>query len=53
VPHAVAVVDGDRRLVGVVPAQRLIGFLGDDEDVVPGVCDSPRDKGGKKVISRA
>lgn len=41
------------RLVGVVPAQRLIGFLGDDEDVVPGVCDSPRDKGGKKVISRA
>ncbi|BET51178.1 MULTISPECIES: betaine/proline/choline family ABC transporter ATP-binding protein [Streptomyces] len=53
VPHAVAVVDGDRRLVGVVPAQRLIGFLGEDEDVVPGVCDSPRDKGGKKVISRA
>ncbi|MCM1938627.1 betaine/proline/choline family ABC transporter ATP-binding protein [Streptomyces sp. G3] len=52
VPHAVAVVDGERRLVGVVPAQRLIGFLG-DEDVEPGVCHSPRDKGGKKVISRA
>ncbi|MFA3879083.1 glycine betaine/L-proline ABC transporter ATP-binding protein [Streptomyces sp. MMCC 100] len=52
VPHAVAVLDGDRRLVGVVPAQRLIGFLG-DEDVAPGVCQSPRDKGGKKVISRA
>ncbi|MEU9068172.1 betaine/proline/choline family ABC transporter ATP-binding protein [Streptomyces sp. NPDC048109] len=52
VPHAVAVVDGERRLVGVVPAQRLIGFLG-DEDVEPGVCQSPRDKGGKKVISRA
>ena len=51
-PHAVAVVDGERRLVGVVPAQRLIGFLG-DEDVEPGVCQSPRDKGGKKVISRA
>ncbi|MER6163896.1 quaternary amine ABC transporter ATP-binding protein [Streptomyces violaceorubidus] len=53
VPHAVAVVDGDRRLVGVVPAQRLIGFLGDEDDSVPGVCDSPRDKGGEKVISRA
>ncbi|WP_108989220.1 quaternary amine ABC transporter ATP-binding protein [Streptomyces coelicoflavus] len=52
VPHAVAVLDGERRLVGVVPAQRLIGFLG-DEDVEPGVCQSPRDKGGKKVISRA
>lgn len=52
VPHAVAVVDGERLLVGVVPAQRLIGFLG-DEDVEPGVCQSPRDKGGKKVISRA
>ncbi|KPC68602.1 glycine/betaine ABC transporter ATP-binding protein [Streptomyces sp. NRRL WC-3753] len=52
VPHAVAVLDGERRLVGVVPAQRLIGFLG-DEDVEPGVCQSPRGKGGKKVISRA
>ncbi|MFE9705656.1 glycine betaine/L-proline ABC transporter ATP-binding protein [Streptomyces sp. NPDC005930] len=52
VPHAVAVLDDDRRLVGVVPAQRLIGFLG-DEDVAPGVCHSPRDKGGEKVISRA
>lgn len=53
VSHSVAVLDADRRLVGVVPARRLVGFLGDDEDTVPGVCDTPRDKGGEKVMSRA
>ncbi len=45
VPHAVAVLD-DGDLVGVVPRQRLIGFLG-DEEADPGVCDSPKDQGGK------
>jgi glycine betaine/proline transport system ATP-binding protein len=48
----VAVLDGDRALVGVVPRQRLLGFLG-DEEADPGVCDSPRDKGGEKVMARA
>ncbi|MEU3729044.1 glycine betaine/L-proline ABC transporter ATP-binding protein [Streptomyces sp. NPDC033538] len=52
VSHSVAVLDSDRALVGVVPARRLVGFLG-DEDTVPGVCDTPRDKGGEKVMSRA
>ncbi|CAL9584243.1 quaternary amine ABC transporter ATP-binding protein [Streptomyces sp. enrichment culture] len=51
VPHSVAVLDGARELVGVVPRQRLIGFLG-DEAAAPGVCDTPRDKGGK-VMARA
>ncbi|MCO4694573.1 glycine betaine/L-proline ABC transporter ATP-binding protein [Streptomyces sp. NPDC096538] len=45
VPHPVAVVDDDE-LVGVVPRQRLVGFLG-DEEADPGVCDSPKDQGGK------
>jgi glycine betaine/proline transport system ATP-binding protein len=49
----VAVLDADRRLVGVVPTRRLVGFLGDDEDTDPGVCDTPRDKGGEKVMTRA
>jgi len=29
--HPVAVLDDERRLVGVVPQQRLVGFLGDEE----------------------
>jgi glycine betaine/proline transport system ATP-binding protein len=53
--HPVAVLDGERRLVGVVPRQRLVGFLSgsgtEAGDPVP--CDRPGDTHGKKVISRA
>jgi glycine betaine/proline transport system ATP-binding protein len=43
VPHRVSVVDGAGRLVGVVPRQRLLGFLGDETaDPVP--CDAPDGK---------
>ncbi|MEU7471967.1 betaine/proline/choline family ABC transporter ATP-binding protein [Streptomyces sp. NPDC044984] len=52
VPHPVAVLDQEDALVGVVPRQRLVGFLG-DEEADPGVCDTPRDKGGEKVMARA
>ncbi|GGY02663.1 glycine/betaine ABC transporter ATP-binding protein [Streptomyces minutiscleroticus] len=54
VSHPVAVVDtvnGERRLVGVVPRQRLIGSLGDEQGD-PAPCDSPR-AGGEKVAARA
>ncbi|WP_053754307.1 quaternary amine ABC transporter ATP-binding protein [Streptomyces sp. MMG1533] len=50
--HPVAVLDAKRKLVGVVPRQRLVGFLGDEQGA-PEACDSPRDKGGDKVVSRA
>jgi glycine betaine/proline transport system ATP-binding protein len=50
--HPVAVVDAERTLVGVVPRQRLVGFLG-DEPGAPQVCDTPRDQGGKQVVVRA
>ncbi|MFD5798720.1 glycine betaine/L-proline ABC transporter ATP-binding protein [Streptomyces diastatochromogenes] len=46
--HPVAVLDADRALVGVVPRQRLVGFLG-DEQAEPTACGN----GGKKVIARA
>ncbi|OQR61109.1 glycine/betaine ABC transporter ATP-binding protein [Streptomyces maremycinicus] len=49
--HPVAVLDGKRELVGVVPGQRLVGFLGDERGGAT-ACDSPRD-GGKKVTARA
>ncbi|MEV0978292.1 betaine/proline/choline family ABC transporter ATP-binding protein [Streptomyces sp. NPDC049915] len=52
VPHPVAVLDADRALVGVVPRQRLVGFLGDEEGE-PAACDNRRDKGGEKVMARA
>lgn len=52
VPHPVAVLDTEDAVVGVVPRQRLVGFLGDEESD-PGVCDTPRDKGGEKVMARA
>ncbi|MFF4751318.1 quaternary amine ABC transporter ATP-binding protein [Streptomyces sp. NPDC002514] len=39
--HPVAVVDGDRTLVGVVPRQRLVGFLGDQQGE-PEPCSSTR-----------
>ncbi|MFF9120858.1 glycine betaine/L-proline ABC transporter ATP-binding protein [Streptomyces massasporeus] len=51
--HPVSVVDQDNRQIGVVPRQRLVGFLGDEQDTTPQPCDSPRDKGGEKVIARA
>ncbi|MFJ9817203.1 glycine betaine/L-proline ABC transporter ATP-binding protein [Streptomyces sp. NPDC101151] len=46
--HPVAVLDADRALVGVVPRQRLVGFVGDEQGA-PTACDN----GGKKVIARA
>ncbi|MEU0107459.1 glycine betaine/L-proline ABC transporter ATP-binding protein [Streptomyces sp. NPDC006129] len=51
--HPVSVVGQDNKQLGIVPRQRLIGFLGDERDAVPQPCDSPRDKGGEKVIARA
>ncbi|MFE6522803.1 glycine betaine/L-proline ABC transporter ATP-binding protein [Streptomyces sp. NPDC057794] len=51
--HPVPVVDEDNQQIGVVPRQRLVGFLGDEEGTVPRPCDSPRDKGGEKVTARA
>ncbi|MFD7711480.1 glycine betaine/L-proline ABC transporter ATP-binding protein [Streptomyces sp. NPDC059785] len=50
--HPVAVLDGKRRLVGVVPRQRLIGFLGDQQGE-PAACDSPRDNGAEAVKASA
>ncbi|MFJ6544137.1 glycine betaine/L-proline ABC transporter ATP-binding protein [Streptomyces sp. NPDC091385] len=50
--HPVAVVDGSRGLVGVVPRQRLVGFLGEEEGS-PEPCDNRRDQGGKKVTAHA
>nr|WP_237539139.1 glycine betaine/L-proline ABC transporter ATP-binding protein [Streptomyces sp. SID486] len=47
--HPVAVLDEGRTLVGVVPRQRLVGFLG-DEPGGPAACDG---SGDKKVIGRA
>ncbi|MFI5792701.1 glycine betaine/L-proline ABC transporter ATP-binding protein [Streptomyces sp. NPDC051677] len=49
--HPVAVLDGKRTLVGVVPRQRLVRFLGDEQGA-PIVCDGPRDS-GKKVTAHA
>jgi glycine betaine/proline transport system ATP-binding protein len=51
--HPVSVVDKDNQQIGVVPRQRLVGFLGDEQDATPEPCDSPRDKGGEKVTARA
>ncbi|MFI9244410.1 glycine betaine/L-proline ABC transporter ATP-binding protein [Streptomyces sp. NPDC053086] len=47
--HPVAVLDEGRALVGVVPRQRLVAFLGDERGE-PTACDG---SGGKKVIGRA
>ncbi|MFF5856544.1 glycine betaine/L-proline ABC transporter ATP-binding protein [Streptomyces sp. NPDC012751] len=46
--HRVSVVDEANRVVGVVPRQRLVGFLG-DEPAAPVACDHP----DGKVIGRA
>ncbi|MDH6216978.1 quaternary amine ABC transporter ATP-binding protein [Streptomyces pseudovenezuelae] len=50
--HPVAVLDAKHKLVGVVPRQRLVGFLGDEQGT-PVSCDSPRDAGGDKAVARA
>ena len=50
--HPVAVLDAQRRLVGVVPRQRLVGFLGDQQGE-PTACATPRDKGDKVVTAGA
>jgi len=47
--HPVAVLDAGRELVGVVPRQRLVGLLGDEQGD-PTACDN--DNGGK-VSARA
>jgi glycine betaine/proline transport system ATP-binding protein len=47
--HRVSVVDEANRLIGVVPRERLIGFLG-DESRKPAPCDNPD---GEKVVTRA
>ncbi|MGW7242249.1 quaternary amine ABC transporter ATP-binding protein [Streptomyces sp. NPDC054804] len=46
-PHPVAVLDRDDAVVGVVPQERLVGFLAEDTGE-PVVCD-----GGEKVTARA
>ena len=45
--HPVAVLDAERAVVGVVPRQRLVGFLAEADDA-PVVCD-----GGEQVTARA
>jgi glycine betaine/proline transport system ATP-binding protein len=50
--HPVAVLDKKQALVGVVPRQRLIGFLGDQQGE-PAACDTPRDKRVKVVKAGA
>ncbi|MGW1890872.1 quaternary amine ABC transporter ATP-binding protein [Streptomyces sp. NPDC002004] len=52
VPHPVAVLDDEERVVGVVPQQRLVGFLG-DEAGAPEPCDTPRKTLGKAVTTDA
>ncbi|MEV7992367.1 glycine betaine/L-proline ABC transporter ATP-binding protein [Streptomyces sp. NPDC086077] len=42
VTHPVAVLGPRRELVGVVPKQRLVGFLGDERSAAPAACDQPR-----------
>ncbi|MEU2927681.1 glycine betaine/L-proline ABC transporter ATP-binding protein [Streptomyces sp. NPDC007251] len=46
--HRVSVVDEAGRVIGAVPRQRLVGFLG-DETAEPAPCDNP----DGKVIGRA
>ncbi|MEU6574639.1 betaine/proline/choline family ABC transporter ATP-binding protein [Streptomyces sp. NPDC046805] len=50
--HPVAVLDEDRKLLGVVPRERLVRFLG-DEAGEPTPCDTPRDDQGGKVTTHA
>ncbi|MBG7703795.1 glycine betaine/L-proline ABC transporter ATP-binding protein [Streptomyces sp. MC1] len=41
--HRVSVVDEANHVIGVVPRQRLVGFLG-EETAGPAPCDNPREK---------
>ncbi len=41
--HRVSVVDEANHVIGVVPRQRLVGFLG-EETAAPAPCDNPRGK---------
>ncbi|MFJ8362525.1 glycine betaine/L-proline ABC transporter ATP-binding protein [Streptomyces sp. NPDC093984] len=50
--HPVGVVDEGNRLIGVVPQERLVGFLG-NEAADPAPCDDRRDADGGKVVARA
>ncbi|MFF3310433.1 glycine betaine/L-proline ABC transporter ATP-binding protein [Streptomyces sp. NPDC002952] len=50
--HPVAVVDGKRGLVGVVPRQRLVGFLGDQQGE-PASCGAPGGTGVQVVTAGA
>ncbi|MFF6994048.1 glycine betaine/L-proline ABC transporter ATP-binding protein [Streptomyces sp. NPDC008313] len=50
--HPVAVLDDGRELVGVVPQQRLVGFLGDERGGAE-ACDSPREQAPKAVRTGA
>ncbi|MER6954612.1 betaine/proline/choline family ABC transporter ATP-binding protein [Streptomyces sp. NPDC000618] len=51
-PHPVAVLDGRRKLVGVVSRQRLVRCLGDEDAGEAIACDGSRDD-GRKVTARA
>ncbi|KPI16335.1 glycine betaine/L-proline ABC transporter, ATPase subunit [Actinobacteria bacterium OK074] len=51
--HRVRVLDAAGRTVGVVPQERLVGFLADAPGAIePVECDAPHD-GGEKVIAHA
>ncbi|MGW7267619.1 quaternary amine ABC transporter ATP-binding protein [Streptomyces sp. NPDC054842] len=50
--HPVAVLDGKRGLVGVVPRQRLVGFLGDQQGE-PASCGTPGGTGVQAVKAGA
>ncbi|MFI6336576.1 glycine betaine/L-proline ABC transporter ATP-binding protein [Streptomyces sp. NPDC050535] len=50
--HPVAVLDAGREVVGVIPRQRLISFLG-DEQAEPTPCAAPRDDSVKAVQAGA
>jgi glycine betaine/proline transport system ATP-binding protein len=50
--HPVAVLGERREVVGVVPRQRLVGFLG-DEQTAPEPCGARSGNGGEKVIANA
>ncbi|WP_406166824.1 glycine betaine/L-proline ABC transporter ATP-binding protein [Streptomyces sp. NBC_00996] len=50
--HPVAVLDKTHKLVGVVPRQRLVGFLGDEQGAPEG-CASPRDQRDEAVKAGA
>ena len=50
-PHPVAVLDGGRGLVGAVPRQRLLRFLGESQGDLPAPA-TPCDR-GEKVTARA